>query len=151
MVKKKGRGGCDAGPVKANSENQLAQDNTLAFQSQHETRADDRRAKKTGGRRSREKGNRTERALVRFFQDRGFGAERVPLSGAAGGSYLGDLTVPLLGADRLVEVKARADGFRELYRWLADRDILIVKADRREPLVVIPLARAAKSKKGGTP
>jgi Holliday junction resolvase len=97
-----------------------------------------------GGRASRDKGNRTERAIVRFLQDRGFAAERVPLSGSAGGSYLGDLTVPLLGADRVVEVKCRADGFRELYGWLTDRDLLVVKADRREPLVVLPLKLAAE-------
>ncbi len=97
-----------------------------------------------GGRRSRDKGNRAERAIVRFLQDHGFGAERVPLSGADGGSYRGDLTVPLLGVDRVVEVKARADGFRELYRWLDGRDLLIVRADRREPLVIVPLTLAAK-------
>lgn len=108
-----------------------------------------------GGRTSRQKGNRVERAIVKALQDHGFGAERVPLSGAAGGSYVGDVTVPLLGVDRVVEVKARADGFRELYRWLEARDLLVVKADRREPLVVIPLrlavviARAAEAKKGG--
>jgi Holliday junction resolvase len=97
-----------------------------------------------GGRKSRDKGNRAERAIVRFLQDRGFAAERVPLSGSAGGSYLGDLTVPLLGADRVVEVKVRANGFRELYAWLTDRDILIVRADRSEPLVVLPLSLAAE-------
>ena len=32
--------------------------------------------KPNGGRASRDKGNRTERALVRFLQDRGFAAER---------------------------------------------------------------------------
>ncbi len=113
-------------------------------------------SRKTGGRRSRDKGNRVERHLVRFFQDAGFAAERVPLSGSAGGSYLGDLTVPLLGIDRVVEVKARADGFRELYAWLERRDVLIVKADRREPLVVVPLrlavavmAAAEHGKNGG--
>ena len=47
-----------------------------------------------GGRRSRDKGNRTERALVRFLQDRGFAAERVPLSGSAGGRFAGDITIP---------------------------------------------------------
>jgi hypothetical protein len=41
------------------------------------------------------------------------------------------------------EVKARADGFRELYTWLEDRDVLIVKADRKEPLVVVRLSLAA--------
>jgi Holliday junction resolvase len=98
----------------------------------------------SGGRKSRDKGNRAERALVRFFQGQGFGAERVPLSGAAGGSYVGDVTIPLLGVDRTIEVKCRADGFRELYTWLDGRDLLVVKADRREPLVVVPLALAAQ-------
>lgn len=108
-----------------------------------------------GGRAPRAKGNRAERALVKYFQDKGLAAERVPLSGSAGGSYAGDLTVPLLGADRVVEVKVRANGFREFYRWLESRDILIVKADRREPLVVVRLsfagqiARAAERAKGG--
>jgi hypothetical protein len=97
-----------------------------------------------GGRASRDKGNRTERAIVKFLQERGFAAERVPLSGSAGGSYLGDLTVPILNIDRVVEVKCRADGFRELYKWLIDRDILIVRADRSEPLVVLPLKLAAE-------
>ena len=32
------------------------------------------------GRRSRDKGARGERALVRFLQERGFAAERIPLS-----------------------------------------------------------------------
>lgn len=96
------------------------------------------------GRKSRDKGNRAERALVRFLQDRGFAAERVPLSGAAGGSYLGDLTVPILGIDRVVEVKVRAKGFSQLYDWLTDRDVLVVKADRVEPLVVVPLKLATE-------
>lgn len=99
--------------------------------------------RKRGGRSSRDKGNRVERHLVKLLQERGFAAERIPLSGAAGGSYVGDLTVPVLGVDRVVEVKARRDGFRELYGWLEARDVLILKADRREPLVVLPLRLAA--------
>lgn len=98
----------------------------------------------SGGRASRAKGNRAERAIVRFLQERGFAAERVPLSGSAGGSYLGDITIPLLNVDRVTEVKCRANGFRELYRWLEERDLLIVRADRREPLVVLPLKLAAE-------
>src|SRR6476646_1945099 len=106
----------------------------------------------SGGRASRDKGNRAERAVVRFLQDRGFAAERVPLSGAAGGSYLGDLTVPIIGIDRVAEVKCRKDGFRELYKWLQARDLLIVRADRKEPLVVLPLKLAADiaAKAGGS-
>jgi hypothetical protein len=106
----------------------------------------------SGGRASRDKGNRAERALVRLLQDNGFAAERVPLSGSAGGKYCGDLTVPLLGVDRVVEVKVRARGFSQLYEWITGRDLLIVRADRREPLVVpfklaIQIARAAERAK----
>jgi Holliday junction resolvase len=99
---------------------------------------------RSGGRASRQKGNRVERALVHALREAGFAAERVPLSGSVGGRYLGDISVPLLGLDRTVEVKARAHGFQQLYAWLEARDILIVRADRREPLVVLPLKLAAE-------
>jgi hypothetical protein len=105
----------------------------------------------TGGRASRRKGNRLERALVRALQGAGLGAERVPLSGAARGRFGGDLSVPLLGADRRVEVKCRGSGFRQLYTWLDGADFLIVRADRSEPLVVVPfhfaieIAKAAEN------
>lgn len=92
------------------------------------------------GRKSRDKGLRGERAIVRLLQASGLAAEKVS------GMYKSgpDLTVPVLGVARVVEVKVRADGFRELYRWLVDRDILIVRADRSEPLVVLPLKLAAE-------
>jgi len=99
--------------------------------------------KKRGGRASRDKGNRFERAVVRLLQDAGLGAERVPLSGSAGGSHSGDLTVPILGRDLVVEAKARTNGFARLYSWLEDRDVLIIKADRRDALVILPLRLAA--------
>jgi hypothetical protein len=92
------------------------------------------------GARHRRKGNRVERAVVRALQTRGFAAERVPLSGAANGRFGGDVSIPLLGRDRRIEVKARCNGFRRLYDWLGDRDFLVLKADRREPLVVLPLS-----------
>ena len=53
-------------------------------------------------------------------------------------------SVPLLGVDRRVEVKCRGVGFRRLCDWLESNDFLIVRADRREPLVVIPLGLAAE-------
>jgi Holliday junction resolvase len=92
-----------------------------------------------GGRTPRQKGNRAERAIVRFLQQQGFAAERVPLSGAARGRFGGDVSIPVLGVDRRAEVKCRGNGFRELYKWLDGADLLIVRADRRELLVVIPL------------
>ena len=98
----------------------------------------------SGGRASRQKGNRTERAIVRLLQARGFAAERVPLSGAARGRFGGDVSVPVLGVDRRVEVKCRGGGFRQLYAWIAGADLLIVKCDRGEPLVILPLRLAAE-------
>jgi hypothetical protein len=81
---------------------------------------------------------------VRLLQAYGFAAERVPLSGAARGRFGGDVSVPLLGVDRRVEVKCRCNGFRKLYRWLNSADFLIVRADRREPLVVVTLKLGAE-------
>jgi len=91
------------------------------------------------GKFSRSKGNRFERWLVNKFQEAGFGAERVPLSGGAGGLYVGDINLPLLGIDRTVECKSRANGFSQLYDWLDGADFLIIKRDRGIPLVVVPL------------
>jgi Archaeal holliday junction resolvase (hjc) len=96
------------------------------------------------GRSPRIKGARTERAIVNALRASGIAAVRVPLSGAAGGRFAGDIVLPLLGRDLRIEVKARADGFRELYSWLTARDVLIVKADRQEPLVVLRLSLAAE-------
>jgi hypothetical protein len=89
---------------------------------------------------SRRKGATEERAMVRYLQARGFAAEKSSRTGYRGP----DLTVPLLGIERVVEVKCRANGFRELYAWLADRDILIVRANRREPLVILPMWLASE-------
>jgi Holliday junction resolvase len=100
------------------------------------------------GRRSRSKGVRTERGIVNALKASGIAAVRVPLSGAVGGRFGGDIVLPLMGRDLCVEVKARADGFRELYSWLNKRDVLIVKADRQEPLVVVRLSLAAEVTKG---
>jgi len=99
---------------------------------------------KRGGRRPRQKGNRTERALRHYLLQRGLSAERVPLSGSAGGRFAGDLLVRFVGRDLVVEVKARGNGFAQLYGWLDGPDLLIVKADRREPLMVLPLSLAVE-------
>jgi Holliday junction resolvase len=101
-------------------------------------------AKKRGGRAPKAKGSRFERAVVRLLQDHGLGAECVPLSGAAGGSYLGDLTVPVLGRDLVVEAKARARGFSQIYSWLQDRDVLVLRADRHDAIVILPLKLAVE-------
>jgi hypothetical protein len=101
-----------------------------------------RRQPRKGGRRPRNKGRRLEQQLVAFLQRAGIAAERVPLSGSAGGKFAGDLSIPVLGVDRCCECKARSRGFSRLYCWLTQRDLLIVRQDRREPLVVIPIRLA---------
>jgi hypothetical protein len=97
-----------------------------------------------GGRPARRKGNRVEREIVRMLQDAGLAAERMPLSGSAGGSFAGDLSVPVLGVDRRIEAKARATGFRQLYAWLAGHYGLVLKADRQEPLICLRLTDFAR-------
>jgi hypothetical protein len=96
------------------------------------------------GRRPRDKGARTERAIVRLLQGQGVPAKKISRAWCAGA----DLRVPILGVDRAVEVKCRAAGFRQLYDWLNRRDVLIVKADRQEPLVVLRMSLAAEIAKG---
>ncbi len=66
-----------------------------------------------------------------------------PLSGAAGGSFSGDVDVYACGPDAaplVAEVKARANGagFTTLERWLGDNDALFLRRDRAEPMVVLP-------------
>jgi Holliday junction resolvase len=99
---------------------------------------------RVSGRRSRSKGARTERSIVNALKASGFAAIRVPLSGAIGGRFAGDIVLPLMGRDLCVEVKCRGQGFRELYAWLNGRDVLIVKADRQEPLVVVRMSLAVR-------
>jgi hypothetical protein len=92
------------------------------------------------GRRPRDKGARAERAMVRLLQGQGVPAKKISRVWCVGA----DLYVPILGVDRGVEVKCRAAGFSRLYDWLKQRDALIVKADRQEPLVVLRMSLAAE-------
>lgn len=94
-------------------------------------------ARKLNARGPRRKGARIEREVVAAHRERGIPAERVPLSGAAGGSYVGDVVI----AGRLRgEVKARRGGagFAVIERWLGANDALFLRRDRAEPLVVLP-------------
>jgi hypothetical protein len=97
-----------------------------------------------GGRSSKQKGSRNERSLVKLLIDAGFAAERSPLSGALPHKKFGggcDVTVAMFGREHRIEAKHHANGFARLYKWLVGVDLLIVRADRSEPLVVMPLSR----------
>lgn len=107
---------------------------------------------------SRRKGNRIEREIVALHFDIGIHAERVPLSGAS--HYRGnggDVDVYPLGTDEaplVAEVKARKNGggFTTISRWLGDNDVLFLRQDREDPLVLLPWrtwARCLKSLRRG--
>jgi len=92
------------------------------------------------GKSQREKGCRNERQLVGIFRAYGIPAQRVPLSG--GTSYAkGDVEAEINGQKWRIESKVRANGFKQLYSWLGENDALVVRADRHEALVVMPLKR----------
>lgn len=86
----------------------------------------------------RDKGNRFERAIVNAFKAHDIDAKRVPLSGATDFAK-GDVLVMGKGRTYQLELKARQNGFKQLYGWLDGNDGLVVKADRQEALVVLPL------------
>jgi hypothetical protein len=100
--------------------------------------------KNPGGRAPRQKGNRREREAVKTFQGEGVGAERIPLSGSAGGKFSGDLSVPCLGRDLRVEVKARAVDCKRIRKWLGANDGVILHVDREEALLIVRLRLGAK-------
>src|SRR5437868_1496876 len=87
---------------------------------------------------SRRKGDRVERELVHLHQALGLNCCRVPLSGAVGGEFSGDLRLHLVGHQLRAEVKARRNGMKTLIDWLADNDLLFVRLDQQQPLVVLP-------------
>lgn len=93
-----------------------------------------------GGKASRDKGARREREFVHRLQDAGIPAERVPLSGAAGGQFSGDIRF----ANRyLAECKARKDGsgFKTIEGWLTGNDFLFLQRDRADPFVAMTWER----------
>jgi len=91
------------------------------------------------GRKSKQKGYRAENALVHLHQAMGIPAERVPLSGAAGGLFSGDLLISCGTKQLKAESKSRktGSGFKVLEGWLGENDLLFIKRDRQQPMVVM--------------
>jgi hypothetical protein len=109
--------------------------------------------------RQRSKGDRIEREIVQRHVALGVKAARVPLSGATGYQGNGaDIDLYPFGPDAapfVAEVKARGNeqgrGFKTIETWLADYDVLFLRRDQKEPLVVLPWASWARLLKGGPP
>jgi hypothetical protein len=85
-----------------------------------------------------------EREIVDRHKAIGIHAERYPLSGASrfrGGGH--DVDLYLWGreeAPAVCEVKKRKDGsgFTTLERWLGEFDLLFLRRNHADPLVVVP-------------
>ena len=92
---------------------------------------------------SRDKGSRFEREIVNELRSAGLDAYRVPLSGAAIG-YKGDVHIRLGDRNLSLEAKSRASGFKFIYEEIQGHDLLAIKTDRSEPLLIMRLADAAK-------
>ena len=98
------------------------------------------------GNKSRSKGARIELNVLHELQDAGLDCEKL--------SYIykntHDIRLKMLGKDHKMEVKCRANGFATIYKWLEPVDVLVLRADRKQALAVIPIAtliellRAAK-------
>ena len=92
------------------------------------------------GKSQRDKGARIERKIVAYLNERKIEAERVPLSGAMGKSFAGDILLPISG--RVLEVKGRnKDGvfWRTAEKFLADNYALVLIEDRQDPYVMLRL------------
>jgi hypothetical protein len=96
------------------------------------------------GAKHRRKGNRIELELVKRHIELGIKAERYPLSGASRFRGSGhDVDVYVFGNDAaplVAEVKARANGagFTTLEKWLGDYDLLALRRNAADPIIVLP-------------
>ena len=96
------------------------------------------------GARHRQKGSRIERELVERHKNISVHAERYPLSGASRFRDSGhDIDIYPFGRDAapfVAEVKARKNGsgFAQLEKWLGEYQVLFLRRDRADPLVVLP-------------
>ena len=81
---------------------------------------------------SKRKGDTYELEVVRWHREHNINAQRVPLSGAAGGMFKSDVRAyyPQIG-DMLIECKRRAHAFVQIRKWLDDHDMLWVREDAK--------------------
>jgi hypothetical protein len=77
---------------------------------------------------------------VKLLEGLGLKAQRVPLSGAAGGQFSDDILCMVRTWLARCEVKARAnaEGWQTIKKWMGGSDVLFLIEDRTQPLVVLP-------------
>ena len=87
--------------------------------------------------RQKRKGDRYEKDIAKKLKEHGHDVTRVNLSLQAGRQFKGDIVIHLKDKDVVGEVKYRQDGFKTIYKWLTERDVLFIKARRKEWLLVL--------------
>lgn len=90
---------------------------------------------------SKQKGYRGEAGIAKRWSAHGIPCKRVVMSGAMGflgPEFHGDLKATINGQELTIQSKCLADGWRMIYGAIENHDCLIIKADRKEALVVIP-------------
>jgi hypothetical protein len=97
------------------------------------------------GIKSRRKGARIELDVLHELQDAGIKCEKL----SAMYKKTHDMRITMLGRDNKAETKCRANGFATIYRWLKPVDLLILRADRKEALVVMPMKTLIELIKSG--
>ena len=90
--------------------------------------------KKQQGRSSKRKGGRVERLGVAMLSEIGEAA-RIPLSGAIEG-WKGDISINIGDKRFVAEVKGRKNGWKQIDKWIAEHDMLLLKPDR-QPFYII--------------
>jgi hypothetical protein len=96
------------------------------------------------GARHRRVGSTCEREVVDRHRALGVCAERYPLSGSSRFRGSGhDVDIYVFGADQaplVAEVKKRkaGAGFTTLERWLGEYDLLVLRRNHADPMIVIP-------------
>lgn len=97
------------------------------------------------GSHSKRKGSAGEREFAKLT-----GGEKMPLSGAMGGSFSNDVVLP---NGMKAEVKRRAKGFTKLYEWIEDErekpDLVAFRADRKQWVISMTLPKFLELMGGG--
>src|SRR6516225_9054374 len=95
----------------------------------------------TMSRSQRDKGLRAEREIVDRHKAINVPAERYPLSGASRFRGSGhDIDLYPFGRDAapLVAARKNGSGFTQLEKWLGEYQVLFLRRDRADPLVLLP-------------
>jgi hypothetical protein len=93
---------------------------------------------------SRDKGARGEREIVNILIGEGYKAKRTAPLQTYQKNDAPDILVETEKGNVSIEVKLRANGFKQIYQWLANNNALIIKSDRKEPLIIQPLKDVLK-------